>query len=261
MTRSDRPVRMMSSDRAAGCSGGVSSSWKVPPSMPSGLARPTCQRPASSRAHQEKGWRGRNSRGACAQPQANTSTVAWRSQDERPARTNRAPSISGITTAAGTTPCRPSWHRLPSSTLAQEAGSRVAGARPAQGPRTSMARRRQSAARRSAAGLSGDSARTATSASVTSARLPARSVALIPASWPPPSNVSATAPSSSSPEDGAARDRRTARMAGGPVRSMRMLRPGLTGMSSQRALGGGTADKRSTRVSYQPPSPASRVSR
>ena len=56
-----------------------------------------------------------------------------------------------------------------------------------------MARRAQSAASWLAAGLGCGSRPTAVRASATSARLLARSVAFIPASWPPPSIVSATA--------------------------------------------------------------------
>ena len=117
-----------------------------------------------------------------------------------------------------------------------------------------MARRAQSAASWLAAGLGCDSRPTAVSASATSARPLARSVALIPTSWPPPSIVSATAPSRSSPSGGAGWCSRRTWMAGAPVRSMRILRPGLTGISSHRVPGGGTADRASTPVSCQPPS-------
>ena len=192
--------------------------------------------------------------GWCDQPQAKTSRVAWRSQDDKPASTNRAPSISGRTAAALDTPCGPSPRRLPLSTLTQGSGSLAARPRLAHGPRTSMARRAQSAASWLAAGLGCGSRPTAVRASATSARLLARSVALIPASWPPPSIVSATAASRSSPAGGAGRCSRRTGTAGPPVRSMRMLRPGPTGMSSHRVPGGGTAERPSTPASCQPPS-------
>ena len=46
---------------------------------------------------------------------------------------------------------------------------------------------------------------------------------------------------------------------GAPVRSMRMLRAGVSGISSHRVPGGGTADRSSTPDSCQPPPAISSV--
>ncbi len=86
-------------------------------------ARPTCQRPVSSRAHQEKGCCGRKPRrrGSPA-PGEHEQRGPGFPRTTSPARMNRAPSISGARPRPGPHPAGRPGARLPLSTLAHETG-------------------------------------------------------------------------------------------------------------------------------------------